>query len=96
MIKIEHCKKLDTAETIIRTTVGEKMLTDYMPNQILLEVSRLVAERYVKENYQEIIKHIDQNAIATLSVAESAAKIRETLEKKIPLIIPKAGKTYAT
>lgn len=51
---------------------------------IMRDICRQVAERYVAENYQDIIKLVSPEAIATLSAAEAAAKIRETLEKKIP------------
>ncbi len=47
-------------------------------------VMELVAKRYVEENYQEIVKNIDQKAIATLAVANAAATINKTLDEKIP------------
>lgn len=58
--------------------------SSHMPEVIFREAARLIAERYVAEHYQEIAALISQDALATLSVAEAAAKVRETLEKKIP------------
>ena len=51
---------------------------------IFKEIATKIAERYVEEHYQEIVKLLDQQAITTLSAAEAAAAIRETLEKKLP------------
>ncbi len=51
---------------------------------LLREIVQQIAEKYVAENYQQIVAGMSQEAIATLSVAESAAKIRESLERKIP------------
>ena len=53
-------------------------------SEILCRIVAAIAERYVAEHYQEIVALIDQQAIATLAVAEAGAKIRETLERKIP------------
>lgn len=60
---------------------------DQMARAVLTEVARLIAERYVEENYQKIVEKISQDAIATLSVAEAASKIREALEKQIPGLV---------
>ena len=56
-------------------------------------MAQLIAERYVADNYQEIIKHITPEAVATLTAAESAAKIRESLEKNIPSRVLEIEKT---
>ena len=61
-----------------------EVMLNHMPHLIYSEMAKLIAERYVADHFQEIVSLIDQKAIATLSVAESAAKIRETLEKKLP------------
>ncbi len=60
------------------------LLNHLTPEMILREIVRLVAEKYVAEHFQEIAALISQDAIATMAVAECGAKIRETLEKKIP------------
>lgn len=62
----------------------DHILERLTPDLILSAIAVRVAEKYVAEHYQDIAELISQDAIATLSVAESAAKIRETLEKKMP------------
>lgn len=62
----------------------DQMANSYFPEMFLREAAKAVADRYVAEHYQEIVALIDQKAIATLSVAEGAAAIRESLEKDIP------------
>lgn len=64
-----------------------------MADHVLREIARMVAERYVAENFQAICEHLSPEAVANLSIAESAAKIRETLEKKIPDKILEITKT---
>jgi len=60
------------------------ILNAHGPEAIFREIARLVAEKYVAEHYQDVVKLISPEAIATLSAAEAAASIRETLEKKLP------------
>lgn len=55
-----------------------------MIEAVMSQICKQVAERYVAENFQEIVKNISPEAIGNLTVAECAAKIRETLENKIP------------
>lgn len=69
------------------------ILENVGPEAIFREITRLVAEKYVAEHYQDIAALISQDAIATLSVAEAAAKVRETLEKKIPERVLQITKT---
>ena len=76
-----------------QTLVTAKFDNIELSGDIYAQVSRIIAEEYVREHYQEIIKHIDQKAIATLSVAEAAAAIRVTLEKKMPDKILEVVKT---
>ncbi len=84
MINTEFRRNPSKLESQISATIDERMLMHSIQDDIYRNISRLIAERYVKEHYQDIVKNIDQQAIATLSVAESSAKIRETLEKKLP------------
>lgn len=55
-----------------------------MLTAILREIAEKVAARFVAEHYVEIASHLDPQAIANLSIAEGAAKIQETLSKKLP------------
>ena len=66
--------------TIDRSTAMVKAIE----RQVIREVAAKVAERYITEHYAEIIAKMDPQAMANLSIAEGAAAIRETLEKKFP------------
>jgi len=79
---VKECYSATDDSVILR--FSEILSREPAYNAILSEIARLVAERFVADHYQEIIAEMDMKAIATLSVAEAAAKIRETLEKKLP------------
>ena len=49
---------------------------------IVDKIAQVVADKYVAEHYQEIVALIDQNAIATLVVAESGRKIAEEIRSQ--------------
>lgn len=83
-IKVETQRNVLENKLIYTARIDSDILRDNMADAVLREICSRIAERYVSEHYQEIAALISQDAIATLSVAESAAKIRETLEKKIP------------
>jgi len=51
---------------------------------LIREIVRQLAERFVAENFTEIAAKLDQQAIATLSVAEAGAQLSRTLKEKIP------------
>lgn len=59
-----------------------EMMREVMSGAIFAKVCELIAERYVVENYAEIAKHIDPQAVANLSVAEAGAEISKTLKKE--------------
>ena len=77
------CAKFDTQAIVEKAMYGE----------IIGRIAQLIAEQYVADNYQEIVKHITPEAVATLTAAESAAKIRESLEKNIPSRVLEIEKT---
>ena len=77
------CAKFDTQAIVEKAMYGE----------IIGRMAQLIAERYVADNYQEIIKHITPEVVATLTAAECAAKIRESLEKNIPSRVLEIEKT---
>lgn len=62
--------------------------TLHMCNAIQIKVIELVAEQIARDilenNYAEIIEKISPEAIANMAIAESGAKISETLNKKLP------------
>jgi predicted lipid-binding transport protein (Tim44 family) len=86
VLKLESHRFPENGEVAIVARFDQhQMITgEAMAATVLREIASQVAERYVAENYQDIVKLISPEAIATLSAAEAAAAIRETLEKKIP------------
>ena len=62
----------------------EELLSLHGPEYFFREIAQAIAEKYVAEHYRDIAALISKDAVATMVMAESAAKIRETLEKKIP------------
>jgi hypothetical protein len=58
--------------------------SDYVVNGIVNRVCELIAERYVKENYPQLVAKLDQQAIANLVIAESGKKIAEEIRLAPP------------
>ncbi len=83
-MKIQTQQDMYDMKWLFRASIGREDMTHGFAENIMSRIAAAVAERYVAEHYQEIAKLIDQQAIATLSVAEGAAAIRETLQKKLP------------
>ena len=86
-LEIEHQVVMSMAEdkmAVISKFDRMSLMNDQMVIAVMREIACKVADRYVAENFQEIIKNISPEAIANLTVAECGARIRETLEKKIP------------
>ena len=57
---------------------------DVLLRSIIDKVSEVVAEKFLADHLQEVLQHLDPQAIANLAVADSAAGIREALHKKLP------------
>ncbi len=66
------------------TLEPEELMERNLFEAVLRRVADKIADAYIAEHYQEIVAAIRPEAIATLAVAESGAKIRESLEKNIP------------
>lgn len=82
---------------VFETFVSHEDMAFNMPLQIhelvMQEVSKLLSAEIVKTKGQEIIARIDPQAIANMTIAESAAAINETLHKKMPDKIMEIVKT---
>lgn len=70
-------------QLMIRLGEEECMGRTFLEN-VMKMAAREIADKIIQERFGEIMALIDPQSIANLSIAESAAKIRETLEKKIP------------
>ena len=53
-------------------------------------VAEKIAEKFVEENYSELISKLDQQAIANLAVADSGKKIAEEIRTR-PVVLPSPG-----
>lgn len=78
---------------VIATMSQAELMRDGLSEMILREVAHEIAMRIVEEKFQEIMAAIDPQAIANLTVANAAAKINDTLKKKIPDKIVEIHKT---
>ena len=47
-------------------------------------IAKDIAERFLADHAQDILKMLDPQAIANLAIADSAAGVREALHKKLP------------
>ncbi len=52
--------------------------------RLVEEAVREVVKRWVDENYTEVVKGMDQQAIANLAVADAAAAVGKAIREKIP------------
>jgi hypothetical protein len=80
-MRISSSRDVLTGSTLIRV---DDVIDRCAPDLFMRELAYQFAKQYLADHYQEIVALIDQKAIATLSVAEAAAAVRETLEKKMP------------
>lgn len=53
------------------------------------KVASALAEQFLADHAQEVLKHLDPQAVANLAIADAAGAIRETLHKKLPYKILK-------
>lgn len=61
---------------------------------IFREVVSKVAQRYVEENYPELVAKLDQQAIANLAIAESGKKIAEEIKTR-PVVLRERTNNYS-
>ncbi len=84
MVTFKTSPVTDSRSTIIMAEFDNQMMFNRaMEIALVREIVRGVAEKYIEANYQSIVARSSQDAIATLTVAEVAAKLRETLERDI-------------
>ena len=83
-------------ETSVKATFSnlDVMLNDASFRRALFdEIVQGIASQWVKEHYAEVAAKLDPQAIANLTIAESAAAINATLHKKMPDKITEIVKT---
>ena len=52
--------------------------------EVIQRAAELLAERFVEEHGQSILKALDPQAVANLAIADSGRAVREALEKEVP------------
>jgi len=80
----------DTKITLAATF--QDAICHQMPMALMRLVAEKIAERYVEENYTEIVAKLDQQAIANLAVADASKKIAEEIRMR-PVVIKEPGDT---
>ena len=80
-MKISHTKSITDGSEIIMAQFETPFLCEF-PEAIFREVVNQIATRYVEEHYGEIAAKLDQNAIASLAIADAGKKIAEEIERK--------------
>lgn len=78
-----------------QTFLGVKIshLEDAVEAAVFHEIVQIVAQRYVDAHFTEIMAKLDQNAIASLAVAECAKKIAEEIQRRPVMVhVDKRGK----
>jgi hypothetical protein len=58
--------------------------------ELLNLIAEKIAEKFVNENYAELVSKLDQQAIANLAVADSGKKIAEEIRTR-PVVLPSPG-----
>ena len=69
----------DSLETLISCKMSQA-ITPAMDHAILAQVCSAIAERYVAENYVQIVSKFDNNAIVNLALTEAAHKIAAAIQ----------------
>lgn len=88
MIEVKSYHSPSVSDPLSNKYTVVTTVTDMVDNAtlhgIVQEIVRLTAERYVQENYPELISKLDQQAIANLVIAESGKKIAEEIRLTPP------------
>ena len=77
---------LSDGSTTLAVKIPAAMFVSCLENQLICEITRAIAEKFVEENYAEIVSKLDQTAIANLSIAEASKKIAEEIHTR-PVVI---------
>jgi hypothetical protein len=62
-----------------------EVMRRFAPEEILAEIVRQVATRWVEENFAKVAAHIDPQAVANLSIAAAGAAVNRTLQERLPV-----------
>jgi hypothetical protein len=83
---IETTRDVATNDTVAKVRISETSLAHRGPEIYMLvmeKIAQAIADEYVKAHLQDVLVAIDQQAVANLAVADSAAAIRQTVDKGV-------------
>ncbi len=96
-IKVDtYASQADDSVHISAKISMSDVITENASVIIMKEICSAIATRYVQDYYPEIASKLNQNAIASLSIAEAAKKIAEEIRLKPTIIHEKEVYQAAT
>lgn len=75
-VKLSQHQSAADGSTILGMTISA--MEDITAEALFKRVVEIAAEKYVSENYAEIVKHLDQRAIATVALARAGQQVAES------------------
>lgn len=83
MIRVKYQKNISTDEDLYMASVStSELMQRHLPEAIFHKIAQAIADRYVLENFQQVVSKLDQNAIANLVLASASKKVIEDLGLK--------------
>lgn len=93
-LKVETRKYMNTTDVGITAMFQDTVsINANFAIEILGEIATKIADRYVEEHYAEIVAKLDQNAIASLAIADAGKKIAEEIRSKPSILHDKETRT---
>jgi len=90
-------------EYLVQVMVSDKDLTEpgapgmaILMQSLLEKISEALTQEFIKTRGQEVLARIDPQAIANLCVANGAAKINATMNKKYPDVVKETVREVIT
>jgi len=83
----------DTDVTMMIKVPASDVVTRQIEWELIHEIVRQVATKYVEENYQKLASLLDQQAIANLAIADAGKKIAEEIRSKPTVLHDKEVRT---
>lgn len=86
MITVTHQKQFgmdaEERDLYMACVSTSELMQRHLPEAIFHKIAQAIADRYVLENFQQIVGKLDQNAIANLVLASASKKVIEDLGLK--------------
>jgi hypothetical protein len=74
---IHHSHNPENGDTLLGLSIGQ--FEEATETALFRRIVEITAEKYVSENYEAIIKNLDQRAVATLALARAGQFIGESI-----------------